>query len=194
MRFKPAALLFSFCLASPITALAACGVLEGETFRPLAGKDPVSLCERYEGQVLLVVNTASKCGFTPQYEGLEALHQELSGRGFAVLGFPSGDFMDQEFDDEAQIAEFCTNTYAVKFPMFEKVSVKGEQAAPFYRELAEATGSGARLEFPQVPVESPGGGGRQLRQPHSSGRPGPARRDREAPGRLLIQTASTACA
>lgn len=140
MRFKPAALLFSFCLASPITAMAACGVLEGETFRPLAGKDPVSLCQRYEGQVLLVVNTASKCGFTPQYEGLEALHQELSGRGFAVLGFPSGDFMDQEFDDEAQIAEFCTNTYAVKFPMFEKVSVKGEQAAPFYRELAEATG------------------------------------------------------
>ncbi len=147
MRFKPAALLLSLFFASPLTALAACGVLEGENFRPLAGKEPVSLCERYEGQVLLVVNTASKCGFTPQYEGLEALHQELSGRGFAVLGFPSGDFMDQEFEDESQIAEFCTNTYAVKFPMFEKVSVKGEQAVPFYRELAGATGQAPGWNF-----------------------------------------------
>ena len=147
MRCTPAALLFSFLLASPLTALATCGVLEGESFRPLAGKEPVNLCERYEGQVLLVVNTASKCGFTPQYEGLEALHQELSGRGFAVLGFPSGDFMDQEFEDESQIAEFCTNTYAVKFPMFEKVSVKGEQAVPFYRELTEATGQAPGWNF-----------------------------------------------
>lgn len=134
------ALLLALFLSASLPASAACGMLEGESFRPLADKQPVSLCERYEGQVLLVVNTASKCGFTPQYEGLEALHQELSGRGFAVLGFPSGDFMGQEFEDEQQIAEFCTNTYAVKFPMFERVSVKGDAAVPFYRELAEATG------------------------------------------------------
>jgi glutathione peroxidase len=139
--------LLSLCLVAPLPALADCGLLEGESFRPLAGKEPVSLCERYEGQVLLVVNTASKCGFTPQYEGLEALHQELSGRGFSVVGFPSGDFMDQEFEDESQIAEFCTNTYAVKFPMFEKVSVKGEAAAPFFRELAEATGEAPGWNF-----------------------------------------------
>lgn len=136
--FSVSALVFG--LALPLLSSASCGVLEGESFRPLAAREPVSLCERYEGQVLLVVNTASKCGFTPQYEGLEALHQRLSERGFAVLGFPSGDFMGQEFEDEKQIAEFCTNTYAVKFPMFEKVSVKGEQAAPLFRELAEATG------------------------------------------------------
>lgn len=140
-------LLLSLCLYAPLSAHAECGVLEGESFRPLAGRESVNLCERYEGQVLLVVNTASKCGFTPQYEGLEALHQELSARGFAVLGFPSGDFMGQEFADEKQIAEFCTNTYAVKFPMFEKIVVKGDQAVPFYRELAEAAGQAPGWNF-----------------------------------------------
>lgn len=144
---SPKALLFALVCAAPAPALATCGLLEGESFRPLAGKEPVSLCERYEGQVLLVVNTASKCGFTPQYEGLEALHQELSAQGFAVVGFPSGDFMGQEFEDEQQIAEFCTNTYAVKFPMFERVSVKGDQAVPFYRELAEAAGEAPGWNF-----------------------------------------------
>lgn len=148
MRLKSVtSLLFALCLSSSPTAHAACGLLEGESFRPLAGKEPIDLCERYEGQVLLVVNTASKCGFTPQYEGLEALHQELSGRGFAVVGFPSGDFMGQEFEDEQKIAEFCTNTYAVKFPMFERVSVKGEQAVPFYRALTEAAGEAPGWNF-----------------------------------------------
>jgi glutathione peroxidase len=138
------------------SAAASCGALEGVEFRPLAGKEPVSLCERYEGQVLLVVNTASKCGFTPQYEGLEALHQRLSERGFAVLGFPSGDFMGQEFEDEQKIAEFCTNTYAVKFPMFEKVSVKGEDAVPFYRQLAQATGSEPGWNFHKYLIDRSG--------------------------------------
>lgn len=130
--------LIGACMAS--AADAACSALLDRSFRPLADADPVSLCERFEGQVLLVVNTASKCGFTPQYDGLEALHQELSERGFAVLGFPSNDFMGQEPGTEEEIREFCTLTYGVKFPMFEKVTVKGAQADPFYQLLASAGG------------------------------------------------------
>ncbi len=109
-------------------------------FRPLADRTPVNLCQRYEGQVLLVVNTASKCGLTPQYEGLESLHSRLSARGFSVLGFPSNDFMGQEPGTEEEIQEFCTSTYGVQFPMFEKVAVTGDEATPFYRQLAEQSG------------------------------------------------------
>lgn len=109
-------------------------------FRPLAQKDPVNLCERFRGQVLLVVNTASKCGYTPQYEGLEALHKRLAERGFAVVGFPSNDFKGQEPGTEEEIREFCINTYGVQFPMFEKVTVKQDNAVPFYRALAEQAG------------------------------------------------------
>lgn len=123
-------------LATPLRADDCRAPLLDVDFRPLAGRDQVNLCDRYAGQVLLVVNTASKCGFTPQYEGLEALHAELSGQGFAVLGFPSNDFMGQEPGTEEEIREFCTNTYGVQFPMFEKVSVKQGQAHPFYAALA----------------------------------------------------------
>lgn len=110
------------------------------SYRPLAGKTPVKLNEKYAGQVLLIVNTASKCGFTPQYEGLEALHRKYAGRGFAVLGFPSNDFKGQEPGSEQQIQEFCTLTYGVKFPMFEKVHVIGPETTPLYRSLTQATG------------------------------------------------------
>ena len=103
--------------------------------------------QAYGGDVLLEVNTASKCGFTPQFEALEALHARYQGQGFAVLGFPSGDFMNQEFADEKQIRQFCTLTYGVKFPMFEKVHVKGKQATPLYRDLAEATGDEPKWNF-----------------------------------------------
>jgi glutathione peroxidase len=119
---------------------AACSALLDREFRPLAGKEPVNLCSQFEGKVLLVVNTASKCGYTPQYEGLEKLHAELSAKGFAVVGFPSNDFMGQEPGTEEEIREFCTNTYGVQFPMFQKVSVKGEGADPFFVDLAKATG------------------------------------------------------
>ncbi len=129
-------MLLSVALLAPSLVTAACPPLLDQHFRPLAGKQPVHLCEAYAGKVLLVVNTASKCGFTPQYEGLEALHQRLSERGFAVLGFPSNDFMGQEPGSEEEIREFCTLTYGVKFPMFEKVTVKGDDAVPFYRMLA----------------------------------------------------------
>jgi len=110
------------------------------SYRPLAGKQAVNLKQRYHGRVLLVVNTASKCGFTPQYEGLEALQKTYAARGLSVLGFPSNDFKGQEPGDEKQIQEFCTLTYGVKFPMFEKVHVVGDQATPLYQRLAAASG------------------------------------------------------
>jgi glutathione peroxidase len=119
---------------------AACSALLDREIRPLAAKEPVNLCALFEGKVLLVVNTASKCGYTPQYEGLEKLHRELADQGFAVLGFPSNDFMGQEPGSEEEIREFCTNTYGVQFPMFQKVSVKGKDADPLFVELAKATG------------------------------------------------------
>lgn len=115
------------------------GLLD-QNYRSLAGKTAVNLKEAYGGDVVLVVNTASKCGFTPQYEGLEALQRKYSAQGFTVLGFPSNDFKGQEPGEEAQIKEFCTLTYGVKFPMFEKVHVTGADATPLYRDLAKATG------------------------------------------------------
>ena len=133
------------CVSMP--ALAADTPLLDRNYRPLAGKEAVNLKRSYGGKVLLLVNTASKCGYTPQYEGLEALHQQLSGRGFAVLGFPSNDFKGQEPGSEAQIQEFCTLTYGVKFPMFEKVSVVGENATPLYKAMAQATGTAPGWNF-----------------------------------------------
>ena len=121
-----------------VPAMAA-GVLD-HAYRPLAGKTPIHLNKTYAGDVLLVVNTASKCGFTPQYEGLEALQQHYAAQGFNVLGFPSNDFKGQEPGTEADIKEFCTLTYGVKFPLLEKVQVKGAQATPLYLDLARETG------------------------------------------------------
>lgn len=137
------------------TDTAATGVLDHD-FRPLAGKEAVNLRRAYGGRVLLLVNTASKCGFTPQYEGLEALHARLEPRGFAVLGFPSNDFMGQEPGTEEEIRDFCTLTYGVKFPMFEKVVVKGDAATPLYRELAAATGVEPGWNFHKYLVDREG--------------------------------------
>ncbi len=118
----------------------ACSELLSHEFRPLAGKTPDSLCRQFEGKVVLIVNTASKCGFTPQYEGLEALHAKYSEQGFSVVGFPSNDFLGQEPGSEDEIKKFCTLTYGVKFPMLEKTSVKGDNAHPMFKQLAAATG------------------------------------------------------
>ena len=112
-----------------------------QDFRRLAGDEVVNLETAYSGKVVLVVNTASKCGNTPQYEGLESLYQEYEDAGLVVLGFPSNDFMGQEPGTEAEIQEFCRLTYSVKFPMFEKVSVKKGNAHPFYVQLAEVSGT-----------------------------------------------------
>lgn len=135
-----------FLMAWAGVSMAWDGLLE-RNYRPLAGKTPVNLATTYGGDVLLIVNTASKCGFTPQFEALEALNAKYGGRGFAVLGFPSGDFREQEFEDEQQIQEFCTLTYGVKFPMFERVHVTGDAATPLYRDLARATGQAPQWNF-----------------------------------------------
>jgi glutathione peroxidase len=141
------ALSLTLALTAASPAIAACaGPLDVE-YRRLAGVEKVRLCDAYAGQVLLVVNTASKCGYTPQYEGLEVLHQQLRDRGFAVLGFPSNDFLGQEPGSEQDIAEFCTLTYGVKFPMFEKVVVTGSEATPLYRSLAAAIGEAPGWNF-----------------------------------------------
>ena len=95
---------------------------------------PAALSD-YAGQVLLIVNTASKCGFTPQYEGLEALHRRYAARGFAVLGFPCNQFGAQEPGDATDIASFCSLTYDVTFPVFAKVDVNGPNADPLFVEL-----------------------------------------------------------
>jgi len=96
---------------------------------------------QYRGEVLLIVNTASKCGFTPQYEGLEALHRQLSPRGFAVLGFPCNQFASQEPGDAAEIANFCKLSFDVSFPLFAKVEVNGAGAHPLFAWLkAQAPG------------------------------------------------------
>jgi glutathione peroxidase len=98
---------------------------------------PVPL-DRYKGKVLLIVNTASKCGFTPQYEGLEALYQKLHGKGLEILGFPCNQFGEQEPGSEKEIESFCEINYGVTFPMFAKIDVNGKNAAPLYQYLKEA--------------------------------------------------------
>ena len=112
-----------------------------QDFRRLASTEEVNLCEAYEGKVLLIVNTASKCGNTPQYDGLEKLFEQYGDEGLVVLGFPSNDFMGQEPGSEETIEEFCRLTYGVKFPMFEKTSVKKANPHPFYTALADSAGT-----------------------------------------------------
>ena len=125
-----------------------------------ADGSPVSL-EAYRGQVLLIVNTASKCGFTPQYEGLEALHRDYAARGFEVLGFPCNQFGAQEPGDAAEIANFCTLTYDVTFPVFAKVDVNGTDADPLFERLkADAPGllgsKGIKWNFTKFLVDRAG--------------------------------------
>jgi glutathione peroxidase len=117
---------------APQAAAAPAGILAHDMNR-LDGT-PASL-STYGGQVILIVNTASKCGLTPQYAGLEALYRSRKDQGFVVLGFPANDFRGQEPLSNAEIATFCTGTYDVTFPMFEKIVVTGDDAHPLYKEL-----------------------------------------------------------
>jgi glutathione peroxidase len=110
----------------------------------LGGKVPLSA---FRGEVVLVVNTASECGFTPQYEGLQALYSELGGRGLVVVGVPSNDFGGQEPGGAADIAKFCELNYGVTFPMTAKYAVKGQDAHPFYGWAEAQLGSGARPKW-----------------------------------------------
>ena len=142
-------------LSQPVLATECAPALDF-SFRSLNGSESVRLCDRYQGDVLLIVNTASKCAFTPQYEGLEALHDNYKSRGLSVLGFPSNDFGGQEPGTEQQIQTFCRLTYGVKFPMFEKTHVAKRQADPLYRFLGEATGEYPRWNFHKYLIDRQG--------------------------------------
>ncbi len=137
MRFLTGAIL----IMAITTSTASEDALLDQDFRRLASDEVVNLANEYSDKVLLIVNTASKCGNTPQYDGLEKLYQEYGDKGLVVLGFPSNDFFGQEPGTEAEIQEFCRLTYKVKFPMFEKVNVKEGDAHPFYDALAAAAGT-----------------------------------------------------
>ncbi|HVM33052.1 MAG TPA: glutathione peroxidase [bacterium] len=112
------------------------GTVYGFTANSIQGK-PVTLSQ-YQGKVLLIVNVASKCGFTPQYKGLEALYEKYKDKGLVILGFPCDQFAHQEPGDAAQIGEFCRARYGVTFPMFDKIQVNGPGAHPLYQFLKKA--------------------------------------------------------
>ena len=112
--------------------------------RRLAKSEEVNLCDAYKGKVVLIVNTASKCGYTGQFDGLEALYNKYKDKGLVVLGFPSNDFANQDPENEQNIAKFCRLTYGVKFPMFEKTHAAESNASPIYKTLGGMAG-----EFPQ---------------------------------------------
>jgi glutathione peroxidase len=140
------ALLAVLLLSQAAPAIAACSspLLDTQAKRLIGPEE--SLC-LYAGKAVLVVNTASQCGFTPQYEGLEALWREYGDDGLVVLGFPSDQFGGQEFGDDAEIAKFCKLNFGVSFPMFTKSSVKGDDAIPLYRGLIAATGEAPQWNF-----------------------------------------------
>ena len=129
----------------PALASAACPAVLDYRLSTLQGK-PDDLC-RHAGKVVLIVNTASYCGYTPQYEGLEALYQKYREKGFVVLGFPSNDFGKQEPGTNAEVADFCERTFKVKFPMYEKSVVTGAGASPLYRQLAAGGGGAPQWNF-----------------------------------------------
>jgi glutathione peroxidase len=133
-----------------------CGAGASFSKRRLAGDQVDDICQRFAGKVMLIVNTASKCAFTDQYEGLEALYARYRDEGLVVVGFPSNDFGGQEPGSEDQIRDFCVNTYAVKFPMYEKTVVKGSNIDPLYRALIEASDSRPRWNFHKYLVDREG--------------------------------------
>jgi glutathione peroxidase len=143
--FLLASVLFVGIPSAASAAQPACPAALAQTFPRLQDEKPQSLCQ-YAGKVLLVVNTASYCGYTPQYQGLEALYDKYKGRGLVVLGFPSNDF-EQEKGSNKEIADFCENTYGVKFPMFAASHVKGATANALFKELAKGTGQEPTWNF-----------------------------------------------
>jgi glutathione peroxidase len=134
--------------AAPTTSSASCPELLNRQMPRLQDEKPQALCQ-YAGKVVLVVNTASFCGYTPQYKALEALSARYADKGLVILGFPSGDFGNQEYGSNKEIAEFCENTFNVKFPMFSKSSVAAGKADlnPLFADLAKRTGQAPKWNF-----------------------------------------------
>ena len=156
-RFLTSLLFLTALFFAGSPAMASCPALLDRTMETIHDQ-PQSLCE-YQGKVLLVVNTASQCGYTPQYEGLEALYRKYQAKGLVVLGFPMNDFGGQEPGSNKEIASFCVNQYAVDFPMFGKSSVRGAAANPLFAELAKATGKAPQWNFHKYLIDR---GGRQV--------------------------------
>ena len=153
---------YYFCLMcalsvtyAPAMAQERCKNMLDYSFPGLLSGKPQSLCE-YNGKVMLVVNTASECGYTPQYEGLEALHKRYQKRGLVVVGFPSNDFGGQEPGSNKEVAEFCQLNYGVSFPMFEKSVVTGPKANPFYATLAQRAGAVPQWNFHKYLIDRSG--------------------------------------
>jgi glutathione peroxidase len=149
MRRFLTSLLFWF----PVSAMAACPALFDRTLQTLDERSE-SLCT-YAGKVVLVVNTASECGYTPQYDGLEALHRKYGPRGLVVLGFPMNDFGGQEPGSNKEISTFCVNQYAIDFPMFAKTGLKTNA---LYRDLIKASGEAPSWNFHKYLVDRTGAG------------------------------------
>jgi glutathione peroxidase len=141
-------------VAAPAAA-ASCPAILKQTFNRLQDEAPQDLCQ-YAGKVILVVNTASYCGYTNQYEGLEAMYAKYAPKGLVVLGFPSNDFGKQEPGSSKEIADFCYNTYGVKFPMFAKSVVSGDKPNPFYSKLIQATGKTPAWNFHKYLIDRNG--------------------------------------
>jgi glutathione peroxidase len=133
--------------ASTVQAAKECSPALDFYKRPLAADKPVHLCDEFKDKVVLIVNTASKCAYTSQYEGLEASYAKYKDKGLVVAGFPSNDFAGQEPGSEKQIQQFCRLTYGVQFPMFEKTRVKGADADPLYKYLYSVTADAPKWNF-----------------------------------------------
>ena len=146
--------LFGALAMNPAEAATACPPLLDHRFQSLQGK-PADLCQ-YRGKVLLVVNTASFCGYTEQYKGLQAVYDKYRDRGLVVIGFPANDFGKQEPGSNAEVADFCERTYKVKFPMIEKTSVVGADVNPVYEMLFKATGDRPKWNFHKYLVAADG--------------------------------------
>ena len=129
-----------------VNAAPSCSPLLNHTFPRLQDEAPQSLCQ-YQGKVILVVNTASYCGFTSQYDGLEKIYAKYKDQGLVILGFPSNDFGQQEPGSNKEIADFCKNTYDVKFPMFAKSVVSGSNPNPLFKMLIAKTGTTPKWNF-----------------------------------------------
>jgi glutathione peroxidase len=147
-------LLAAGLLASASSAMAACPEVLDHEMQKLRSTETVNMCEVYAGKPLLVINTASHCGFTPQFKGLEALYQEYKDRGLAVAGFPSDSF-NQEADNAEETATVCYVNYGVTFDMYSEIPVKGGDAHPLFAELAEAKGA-PRWNFNKYLIDSEG--------------------------------------
>jgi len=149
-------LLTLFILSPPLWADEACPELLNFTAASLLEHQPIHLCQSYKGKVVLIVNTASKCGYTYQYDGLEKLYQRYKTEGLVVLGFPSNDFGAQEPGTEKEVQNFCRLTYGVDFPMFAKSSVRQGSASPLYKALAQDAGTFPQWNFHKYLIDREG--------------------------------------